>query len=286
MYTFSQTRPDLSLHLRLPEGTRPRDVSCELARGSLCVRSAASSEPLLVGELFDEAAHSAWFVDGGVFTLEIEKKKARFWPSALKGGPQVDVRELERQEKKDKAPVYRPQQDPESTPVRVTDREALLKLKAEFPELAIPIDSPHTAKHKPYAGPRKPDPFSWGEIPATLPAAPAAAAAPPPCDSPADSAAFSWGALPAPAEAARPPAAASSPSPAFHWGPLPSAPIPPSRATPAAKPGPLPSGAVAPLAAPTASVRTAASDSAPSVASEADPVDAPRYSWGPIPGGK
>ena len=55
--------------------------------------------------------------------------------------------------------------------VRVTDKETLSKLKAEFPQLDIPLDNADTASHKAHAGPRKKgvDPFSWGAIPASLP---------------------------------------------------------------------------------------------------------------------
>ena len=99
----------------------------------------------------------------------------------------------------------------------MTDRETLLKLKAEFPQLDIPITTPNGSQHASYKGPRKT--FSWGAIPTESPAASSvapSAATPPPREEPvatlhnesADSAApgvtegtsgakFQWGALPA-----------------------------------------------------------------------------------------
>jgi len=58
--------------------------------------------------------------------------------------------------------------DAESKPRRVTDRETLLKLKAEFPQLAIDTVDASTAEHRAYAGHRRQ--FEWGP----LPSAPAA----------------------------------------------------------------------------------------------------------------
>ena len=104
-------------------------------------------------------------MERGILTVEIEKARPRFWPCAIRGHPEVDVAALQAQEKAEQEPFYKPPPDAEAQPRRVNDRETLLKLKAEFPQLAasLPVEDPHTTTHRNHAGPRKT--FDWGALP-------------------------------------------------------------------------------------------------------------------------
>jgi len=93
----------------------------------------------------------------------MDKAAARFWPRLLVGGPEVDVSALLEAERREKEPAYRPPPDAAAAPRKVSDRETLLKLKAEFPQLELPLHVPQEAAHRQYTGARRE--FEWGAIP-------------------------------------------------------------------------------------------------------------------------
>ena len=172
-YRWSQTKSELTLCIALADGVTARDIACDVsAKGSVSISRRApggSDRPVLVaGELFDTIAGSVWSVERGILTVEIEKARPRFWPCAIRGHPEVDVAALQAQEKAEQEPFYKPPPDAEAQPRRVNDRETLLKLKAEFPQLAasLPVEDPHTTTHRNHAGPRKT--FDWGALPTDI----------------------------------------------------------------------------------------------------------------------
>ena len=114
-YTWTQTKEDLTLQVSLPAGTSARSIRCDVVRGSLNISILGNAEPLVQGDLHEAISDTAWFVDEGRLIVELEKKVARFWPCTIKGHPQVDVKALVAQEKKDKEPVYKPQHGEYST---------------------------------------------------------------------------------------------------------------------------------------------------------------------------
>ena len=77
------------------------------------------------GDLHGAVTDTAWFVDEGLLTVELEKKAARFWPCAIKGHAEVDVRALIAQEKKEKEPVYKPQRGAFAAPLLALDPSAV-----------------------------------------------------------------------------------------------------------------------------------------------------------------
>lgn len=245
-YSWTQTKADLTLLVTLPAGSTARDVNASVQRG--CVRVEISGAILVAGELHDDVTSSVWSVDGQTLNYELEKTRPAFWKCALRGDAEVDVQALIAREKRDQEPAYKPDPDAENQPKRVTDKEELRKLAAEFPQLATQLDlgsNPHTATHRNFAGPRKA--FEWGALPADdgpteantstsvppvpLAAQPKADSSPAPAAPAAPaSSAFQWGAIPSTMTTAQPPAPAPAaatnvpPPPAsgpYSWGALP-----------------------------------------------------------------
>jgi len=262
--TWSQTKTELTISVRLPPNAAARDVRCSVVGDSVTV-GLKSGVPLFSGELWGHISSNVWSVESGTFNLEIEKARAQFWPCALRGDPEIDVSELVAKDKKDREPAYKLPPDTGTTPRQVTDRETIRKLKAEFPHLDLPVDDSHTAMHRNHAGPRR---------------------------------AFEWGAIPTDADLE--PAAASTAKSHVPTPPLPSA---PPAAPPRAAPPPPQAVPASPAASPTAASVLASKDAGgtgstrtfewgatptdsepsptPAVASAAS---APKYSWGPLGG--
>ena len=195
-YEWSQTKAELTISLPLPEGVGARDISCNISDRNVSIRTRADVE-LLQGKLWSTSSSTVWSVDGRTLNLEVEKVDSRFWPCALEGGTCVDVKALEAKEKRDAEPVYKPHPgeifpasalchahtrnrprtvaggmsdcliclvhaDAGMVPQQVTDKATIRKLKAEFPQLELPVADTHTATHANYAGHRSA--FSWGSV--------------------------------------------------------------------------------------------------------------------------
>ena len=105
-YAFTQTRGELTIQLRLPEGTSARGVRCTVsASGDLAVDVAGA--PLLRGVLHSRAELNTWTLDGGVLNIELDKAALKFWPRATVGGPEADVKALVEAEKREREPPYK-----------------------------------------------------------------------------------------------------------------------------------------------------------------------------------
>jgi len=277
-YSWTQTKEDLTVSVPLPAGTSSRSVQCEVA-GTLTVTVLGNT--LVSGALWGKTSSSMWTVDGGVLVIELEKTQARFWPCALQGDPEVDVEALKAKERQDNEPAYKMPPGADQQPTKVTDRESLLKLKAEFPHLDIPIAAPGGSQHAAHKGGRKN--FSWGAVP---PAAPAAASHAQPAGTPVAAAdtreEVAGSAAPEPAESPSAPTAGK-----FQWGAVPSS-LPSVEAAADAQCSGAASSA-APAAAPfswgllpgTVAPTSDASVKPPQIADCSAPQQ--RYTWGPLP---
>ena len=106
-YIWSQTKQDLTLLVQLPPDTSARSVRCEVRAGALTLWVGAATEPLLAGTLHDKVSNSVWTIDAGQLNLELEKARPRFWPSALQGHAEVDVKALISREKAEQEPAYK-----------------------------------------------------------------------------------------------------------------------------------------------------------------------------------
>ena len=157
----------------LPDGVFARDVFCNVANaGAVTIGlkhrgSAAGSDgtegSLVVGTLFESISSSVWSVEKGMLTGEIEKTRPKLWPCALQGHPEIDVNALATDEKAEA--LHKLGCDLEAQPRRVNDRETLLKLKAEFPQLSdqLAVENIDVTTHRNHVGPRKT--FEWGALP-------------------------------------------------------------------------------------------------------------------------
>jgi uncharacterized membrane protein YgcG len=166
--SWTQTKSELTVVVQLPSGSRARDVTCTVASGRVAIGVSGVAQPLLEGELSNAVVGSVWSVEAEVLTLELEKQAPRYWRSAIVGGPEVDVAALLERDRREAQPAFVPPPDADATPQRVTDKETLRKLKAEFPQLSVPIGpagDEHTVTHQNYNGPRRD--FDWGPLPST-----------------------------------------------------------------------------------------------------------------------
>ena len=153
------------MFIMLPAGCGARDLVVRVAEGSVSIslKQYGTGQPLVSGTLSEAIAGSVWSVESGVLSLELEKARPRFWTCALRGDPEVDVQALVAKEKRDQEPPHKLPPDADAIPRQVTDRETLRKLKAEFPQLELPIANAHTATHQNFAGKRSA--FEWGALP-------------------------------------------------------------------------------------------------------------------------
>jgi len=201
-HAFTQTKTELTITVPLPSGGVARDVSCRVAGGRIDV-SMKMGDELLSGELWGSVSGSVWSVESGLLNIELDKARPQFWPCALRGDPEIDVAALVAREKRDAQPAYKPPPDAGAKPQRVTDKATMRKLKAEFPQLDLPVNAQeHIISHANYAGHRSD--FAWGSVDVAAAAA-AAEAAPTaqPSATAADSAAgFEWGSVDAAVTAA------------------------------------------------------------------------------------
>ena len=183
-YEWTQTKEELTITVALPAGTSSAQISVACAKTTLAIGLKGAAAPLVAGELHEAVADSVWSLErGGALTLELEKARPRWWPCALKGGPEVDVQALVAREKAEREPAFKADPSAEAAPRQITDREQLRALKAQFPHLNIKVDGDlHSTEHKNYTGARQA--FDWGAVPAVAAEA-AAAAAPAPAPAPA-----------------------------------------------------------------------------------------------------
>ena len=215
-YEWTQSKEELTLSVPLPVGHSARDVQVSVKNGEVSIAVVESAgnrsvSQLVRGLLWDGIIGSVWSVESQLLTLELEKSRQKWWPCALRGDAEVDVAALVAKEKRDNEPAYKPPPDADSQPRQVTDRETLRKLKAEFPNLALPVENEHTATHQNFAGPRKT--FDWGALPVDD-EAPAAA----PCAVPAVPAVARASGVVAVPSATATPSAARIEDAKFLWG--------------------------------------------------------------------
>mmetsp|Transcript_26316 Transcript_26316/g.61400 ORF Transcript_26316/g.61400 Transcript_26316/m.61400 type:complete len:305 (-) Transcript_26316:265-1179(-) len=165
-YSWTQSKHDLSIYVALPAGARASQYRFGVHGGSsLRLTRTDEPSPILSGRLHASVSSSVWMIDGKQLAIELEKAEAGWWPCALVGDPHVDVAKLKAEERKEREPAYKMPPDAHSRPRRVTDRETMLKIKAEHPQLGVHVEGDvSTAEHRPHAGPRKA--FDWGPIPA------------------------------------------------------------------------------------------------------------------------
>ncbi|KAG6611329.1 Nuclear migration protein nudC-like protein [Phytophthora cinnamomi] len=98
-YTWTQTLEDVSIQMELPQGTRAKDLACQIESTRLRVAMKSDpSKPLLEGELPEKirADESIWSLESNhTLNISLEKIKPTWWASALNGGPEIDTSQVD-----------------------------------------------------------------------------------------------------------------------------------------------------------------------------------------------
>lgn len=97
-YTWNQTVYDVDVQIKLPAGTRSRDLKVVIEPKKIFVALKNDlSNPLLDGELFDriKAEKSNWILDEGTLIFNLEKHKDNVWKSVIIGDAEIDPTKVE-----------------------------------------------------------------------------------------------------------------------------------------------------------------------------------------------
>ena len=284
-YTWTQTTEDLTLQVSFPPGTSASSVACNVSHSKVAI-GLRGQPPIVEGELWDALSNHVWSLEGGTtLSLELEKARSCYWPCALKGGPEVDIKALKARDKAEAELPYKPHPDADSMPRRVTDRETLLKLKAEMPQLEIPgLEPASGVVHKNYSGARRK--FEWGALPTVKAGPPTPAVVAPPEPTTMTAATARPAAMPTPGASSSsssssgaplPPAAstetsAAAPAAAYSWGAVPGHAVPGN------------AGTSTPSVSSPATQPVAASQATPAMSGSGGSGGSGKYSWGALPG--
>jgi len=135
-YEWTQSKLDLTISVMLPNDKGAKDVRFERNGRSVFIGLKGSKEPLVQGELHSLVGDSTWIVDKQNLVVEFDKRAPRWWPCALKGDPEVDVKALIAKEKEEKRPLgAAPPQDP---PERDYDDEPAIDMLGLILRMIIP----------------------------------------------------------------------------------------------------------------------------------------------------
>lgn len=114
-YYWTQTITEATVYVDVPDGTRSRDVSCEIGprRLRLAVRGAGEWDPLskggedgdviIDGEMPTAVSRedSMWsLTDGSSIAISLEKTKRAWWPCLVQGDPEIDTTMVSKQSDK------------------------------------------------------------------------------------------------------------------------------------------------------------------------------------------
>ncbi|POM63319.1 Nuclear migration protein nudC-like protein [Phytophthora palmivora] len=98
-YTWTQTLEDVSIQMEVAQGTRAKDLKCQIESTKLHVALKSDpTKPLLEGEFPEKirADESIWSLESNhTLNISLEKIKPTWWASALKGGPEIDTSQVD-----------------------------------------------------------------------------------------------------------------------------------------------------------------------------------------------
>lgn len=97
-YEWTQTFTELTVHIPLhQQQAKAKDVSCSFTKTSVCVR--VGSQVVVAGDwpVGESVVPSecCWSFDAGVVVLEVQKSRENWWPSVVRGHPEVDMTQID-----------------------------------------------------------------------------------------------------------------------------------------------------------------------------------------------
>ncbi|OMO93439.1 HSP20-like chaperone [Corchorus olitorius] len=97
-HSWGQSLQEVTINIPVPQGTKSRDVLCEIKMKSLKV-GLKGQNPIIEGELFESVKpnDSYWVIeDQKVISVLLTKcDKTTWWKSLVKGGPEIDTQKAE-----------------------------------------------------------------------------------------------------------------------------------------------------------------------------------------------
>ncbi|KAK9450744.1 HSP20-like chaperone [Limtongia smithiae] len=97
-YQWSQVLEEVTVVVPVPQGTRSRDLSVELKRGTISV-GLKGKEPILSGPLYKDIKvdDSTWTLDDQKeITITLAKSNAmEWWPHVVTSAPKIDVTRIQ-----------------------------------------------------------------------------------------------------------------------------------------------------------------------------------------------
>ncbi|OMP06211.1 HSP20-like chaperone [Corchorus capsularis] len=97
-HSWGQSLQEVTINIPVPEGTKSRDVSCEIKMKNLKV-GLKGQTPIIEGELFEAVKpnDSYWMMEDQklISVLLTKCDKMTWWKSLVKGGPEIDTQKAE-----------------------------------------------------------------------------------------------------------------------------------------------------------------------------------------------
>eukprot|EP01112_Ceratiomyxa_fruticulosa_P020981 TRINITY_DN728_c0_g1_i1.p1 TRINITY_DN728_c0_g1~~TRINITY_DN728_c0_g1_i1.p1 ORF type:complete len:172 (-),score=32.39 TRINITY_DN728_c0_g1_i1:142-657(-) len=96
-YTWTQTLPDVTVNVPIPQGTKGKDLIVKITKEHLTVK--VKGETIIDGDFHQKvkASDSMWQIeDGKVLVLELQKvNDMEWWKSVIKGHTEIDTSKIE-----------------------------------------------------------------------------------------------------------------------------------------------------------------------------------------------
>jgi len=99
-YVWTQTLKEVTVHIKVPKGTRGKDVDCTIESKKVHIRpKKTGSQAFLVGEYpgpeLVNVSDSSWSLADDTILLMLTKKRETWWPSVVQGHPEIDTSKVD-----------------------------------------------------------------------------------------------------------------------------------------------------------------------------------------------
>ena len=96
-YFWTQSLTETTVYVDVPDGTRGRDVFCEITASTLKLKLKGQEEFLINGELDGKVkTDSMWTIDDRkTVVITLDKCVETWWASVVKGDPEIDTQKVD-----------------------------------------------------------------------------------------------------------------------------------------------------------------------------------------------